>query len=167
LGLSDHERAGTRRSCVHAGNQVFAQDRDARLARYGQPVPPDARELVQGLVDSTLQTLARQRPNVVLAIEGPHGIIGTAKSHEGEPVALPKIQDGLAVLSAEREVRITPATFDGYRRSSFIGALLGTLDGAGVETCPLWVRLLDYSAAARPPGAGAGLLAYVQSCDTR
>jgi hypothetical protein len=102
---------------------------------------PNARELVAGLVGATIYTLDQREPNVILRVEGTSVIVGTADSPEGAPVALRKIQDGLDILFSTGEIRIEPATFDRYRRSSFIGAVLGTLDGVLVSSRPVHVRL--------------------------
>lgn len=107
---------------------------------YAAAMPQDARELLQSLVGQVLPTLDRNRPNRVLRLEGANIIVGTDDSPEGEPVALRKVQDGLDILYGHGEIRIEPETFGGYRRSSFIGAVLGTLEGVTVETRPTWVR---------------------------
>lgn len=117
---------------------------------------PNAREVVAGLVGRTISTLDWREANEVLRIAGPDVIVGTADSPEGAAVALRKIQDGLDTLFATGEIRIEPATFGGYRRSSFIGAVLGTLDGVLVSPRPVWVRLASEGRAEAPPGAVPG-----------
>jgi uncharacterized protein DUF3883 len=119
----------------------------SRRRRRAVTRTPDARQLAAALVGSTIYTLDQRKPNEVQRIDGGDVIVGTGTSPTGSPVALRKIQDGLDILFSAGEVRITPATFGGYRRSSFIGAFLGTLDGVVTTERPVWVRLAD--------GAGA------------
>lgn len=102
---------------------------------------PDARQLTEGLVGRTIRTLTRGHPNEVLRVEGSNVYVGTEKSPDGKDVALRHIQTGLDILATEGRVRITPKTFGGYRRSSFIGAVLGTLPGVHLTLPPVWVEL--------------------------
>jgi len=101
----------------------------------------NARELAEGLVGQTIYTLDKQSPNVVVEVKGADVMVGTNESPEGKPVALRHIQDGLDLLYADGRVRITPETFGGYRRSSFIGAFLGTLPSVRITPAPVWVEL--------------------------
>jgi hypothetical protein len=117
-------------------------------------MPPDARELAQGLRGRTIHTIDRQLPNEVLEVVSADVIIATRKSPAGKPVALRYIQDGLDILYSDGRVRITPATFGGYRRSSFIGALLATLPGVRTTARPVWVEL-DVNGSTREPGDDA------------
>ncbi|HWY89395.1 MAG TPA: DUF3883 domain-containing protein [Solirubrobacteraceae bacterium] len=117
---------------------------------------PNARELVAGLVGTTIHTLDRDEPNIVLRIEGANVVVGTANSPEGAPVALRKIQDGLDILFSTNEIRIATSTFGGYRRSSFIGAVLGTLEGVAVTPRPVWVRLNVEAGNHAPDGVTRG-----------
>ena len=50
--------------------------------------------------------------------EGLNATLGTREVATGEPVPLRKMENGLDMLGAEREVRITPATSAGYIRLS-------------------------------------------------
>lgn len=105
-------------------------------------MPPDARQLANALVGRTIGTLGRGKPNVVKQMRGAHVIVGTETSPGGKPVALRYLQDGLDLLYTEGRVRITPETFGGYRRSSFIGAFLGTLPGVRTTPPPVWVEFM-------------------------
>jgi hypothetical protein len=89
---------------------------------------PDARELVEPLLGTTVVTLAEREPNDVLAIRGANVVVGTRKPPEGANVPRRIIQQGLDILFSEGEVRITPETFGRVRRSSFVGVALGTTD---------------------------------------
>src|SRR3954451_7245194 len=104
-------------------------------------MPPNARALAQALVGRTIHTLDQGRPNDVLAVQGANVLVGTQRSPDREPVALRKLQEALDILYAAGEFRVTPETLGGYRRSSFIGAMLGLLDGVLIDTRPTVVRL--------------------------
>jgi len=86
-------------------------------------------------------TLDKQVPNTVIDLVGSNVLVGTTDSPDGKLVALRHIQDGLDILYAEGQIRITTDTFGGYRRSSFIGALLGTLPGVVATPPPVWLQL--------------------------
>jgi len=107
----------------------------------------NARELAEGLKGQTIYTLDKQSPNTVIEIKGANVTVGTNESPKGKPVALRHIQDGLDVLYADGRIRITPKTFGGYRRSSFIGAFLGTLPNIRITPAPVWVELEGRDAA--------------------
>lgn len=117
----------------------------------------NARELAEGLVGQTIYTLDKESPNAVIAVKGADVMVGTDDSPDGKAVALRHIQDGLDLLYADGRVRITPHTFGGYRRSSFIGALLGTLPNVRVTPAPVWVELVGRDASDQDAG-GAGPL---------
>jgi len=118
---------------------------------------PDALELIQPLLGTTIHTLDKHVPNEVLAIRGANVIVGTKKSEEGAEVPLRIIQQGLDILFSEGEVRIEPATFGNVRRSSFVGAALGTLPGVEWTESPVWVRLTgDAGSLVPPPGGVTG-----------
>jgi hypothetical protein len=99
----------------------------------------DARRHLTGLLGETVYTLGQRRPNRILAIEGNDVIVATEKSPGGEPVPIEWVQDALDRLFAEGELVVSVSSV-GYR-SAFIGAVLGTLPGAEVETNPRRVRL--------------------------
>ena len=101
----------------------------------------DARQVVEPLVGKTILTPTESRPNHILAIKDTRVSVATEISPEGEPVALAKIQEGLDLLAAKGEVRISPETFGNYRRSSAIGAILATLPGVEVTESPTYVRM--------------------------
>ncbi len=121
---------------------------------------PNAVELIEPLVGTTILTLDQRVPNDVLGISGSSVVVGTKRTEGGANVPLRLVQRGLDILFSEGEVRIEPATFGGRRRSSFVGAALGTLSGVEWTEKPVWVRLTGEpgSAAALPrgePGGGA------------
>ena len=101
------------------------------------------RALALARVGQTLPTLAQGRPNEVLEVSDKEVLVGTEDSPDGEPVALRYLQQGLALLMSEGSVRIEPETFGNYRRSSFIGAFLGSLPGVEVTDPPVNVHLAD------------------------
>lgn len=104
-----------------------------------------AYDLAASLVGRTLQTISHRKPNIVLSVSSSDVIVATEQSPDGEPVQLAKLQHGLDLLFATGSVRIEPDTFDGYRRSSFIGAALSTLHGVEVDAHPVQVRLAEES----------------------
>jgi hypothetical protein len=99
----------------------------------------DARQHLRGLVGQTIHTIARRRPNRVLAIRGDDVIVGTQKSPSGEPVPIADVQAAIDVLERNGEVRIDVKTVG--HRSAFVGAVLATLPGAVVLTDPGRVKL--------------------------
>jgi hypothetical protein len=116
---------------------------------------PDARKLIESLLGETVETLDKGVPNQVLEIRGANVIVGTKKSRGGAEVPLRIVQQGLDILFSEGEVRITPDTFGGVRRSSFVGAALGTLPGVEWTDSPVWVRL-NADPVSRTLASGSG-----------
>lgn len=104
-------------------------------------MPPDARTLIENLLGQTIYTLGRDKPNVVKAVDGDNVIVGTRRSPGGKPVPLSLVQMGLDNLHEAGNLRISPETFNGRRRSSFIGAAIATLPDVAVEHRPV-IRLL-------------------------
>jgi MrcB-like, N-terminal domain len=109
------------------------------------PSQLDARRLAESLVGQTISTPTYDYENRVLEVRGANVYVGTDASPDGEPVLLAQLQRGLDLLLADGEVRIEPATFNGYRRSSFIGAVLASLPGTVTTPPPTWVRLAPES----------------------
>lgn len=103
----------------------------------------NAASLAARLTGQTLSTPARGQPNTVLEIRDHEVIIGTQASPAGEPVSLAKLQQGLDLLTNTGAVRIEPQTFDGYRRSSAIGALIAALHGTIVSKSPIVISLSE------------------------
>jgi 5-methylcytosine-specific restriction enzyme A len=68
-------------------------------------------------------------------------IVATEDSPTGRGVELRRVQEGLDLLLSEGEVRVRPESFGGYRRSSFIGAILATLPETEFVAAPATVRL--------------------------
>jgi 5-methylcytosine-specific restriction enzyme A len=95
-------------------------------------------------------------------MHGSNVIVGTDDSPEGEPVELQRLQEGLDLLLTRGEIRIEPATFGGYRRSSFIGAVLGTLPATVVRDRPASVALSPDSPVQT---AMRGICAQLQESD--
>lgn|GEM_PF-2722604 len=96
--------------------------------------PPSAENLLRGLIGQTIYTIARQRPNEILAIERSNVIVGTASSPSGEPVSIAEVQAALDMLYRDGSLRLDKKTV-GYR-SAFIGAFLAALPDVTVETNP-------------------------------
>jgi hypothetical protein len=107
--------------------------------------------LIENLLGQTIYTLGRDRPNVVKGVEGDNVIVGTRRSPGGKPVPLSLVQMGLDKLHQAGDLRVSPETFNGRRRSSFIGAAIATLPGVAVEHRPVIQLLL----AERHPEAAA------------
>jgi 5-methylcytosine-specific restriction enzyme A len=105
----------------------------------------DARAVAQSLVGKTVHTPAKRRPNRILSVRRGQVIVATEDSPQGEDIDLRRLQEGLDLLFSEGAVRIDPSTFNGYRRSSFIGAVLASLPATGVEESPTEVRLQEAS----------------------
>jgi len=105
------------------------------------PAPINAKRLAESLLGRTLPTPSRGNDNTILRVEGSNAIVATDESPGGEPVALNKLQQGLDLLFTEGQVRITPETFGGYRRSSAIGAVLAALPATQVTAQPTHVGL--------------------------
>lgn len=105
------------------------------------PAQVDAYQHALGLVGETLRTPAQERINRILSVDGQSVMVATERSVAGEPVHLRYLQQGLDLLFDEGEVRVTPETFDGYRRSSAIGAMLSALDRVEVDGPPILIRL--------------------------
>jgi 5-methylcytosine-specific restriction enzyme A len=103
--------------------------------------PLDARRLAESLVGESLRTPTRENLNQVLRVERGNAIVATDESPDGEPVSLAHLQHGLDLLTETGEVRITPETFNGYRRSSAIGAMLATIPSTVLAGPPTFVRL--------------------------
>ena len=99
----------------------------------------DAEQYLRSLVGETIYTLGQRKPNRVLGVDGDDVVVGTEKSPSGERVPLAWIQDAMDRLARDYELEISVESV-GYR-SAFIGAVLGTLPGAEVETSPRRVRL--------------------------
>ncbi len=105
----------------------------------------DARQIVEPLVGETVPTPTEARPNRILAIKGKQVMVATDDSPAGKPVTLAKIQAGLDYLTEQGEVRISPETFGGNRRSSAVGAILATLPGVEITDPPTYIRLTEES----------------------
>jgi hypothetical protein len=104
-----------------------------------QVLAPEMRAILQARVGRTLFTMARGKPNQVLAVEGGHAIVGTEKSPLGEPVPIESVQAAADRLYRDGDLEISVASV-GYR-SAFIGAVLTTLPGVVSSTDPRWLRL--------------------------
>jgi 5-methylcytosine-specific restriction protein A len=107
--------------------------------------PLDARRLAESLVGEPLTTPTHGNPNEVLRVERGNVIVATDESPGGEPVSLAHLQRALDLLVDAGEVRIAPETFNGYRRSSAIGAMLATIPSTEVAGPPTFVRLATAS----------------------
>jgi 5-methylcytosine-specific restriction protein A len=105
----------------------------------------DARAVAQSLVGKTVHTPAKRRPNRILSVGRRQIIVATEDSPQGEDIDLRRLQEGLDLLFSEGAVRIDPSTFNGYRRSSFIGAVLASLPATVVEGPRTEVRLQEAS----------------------
>jgi 5-methylcytosine-specific restriction protein A len=103
--------------------------------------PLDARRLAESLVGTSLRTPTNENLNQVLRVERSNAIVATDKSQGGEPVSLAHLQRALDLLTETGEVRIAPETFNGYRRSSAIGAMLATIPRTALAGPPTFVRL--------------------------
>jgi 5-methylcytosine-specific restriction enzyme A len=105
----------------------------------------DARAVAQSLVGKIVYTPSRRRANRVLSVHRRKVIVATEDSPQGEEVDLRPLQKGLDILFSEGAVLIEPSTFDGYRRSSFIGAVLASLPATEVDGPRTEVRLQEAS----------------------
>jgi hypothetical protein len=109
-------------------------DRWPPIPPYRAPgVVPDARELLTGLADRPLVTLAG-RANRIIAVHQTEVIVATGRSPEGQPVPIADVQHGLELLARDGEVIITPEVVG--HRSAFIGAVLRTLPGTTIALNP-------------------------------
>lgn len=129
----------------------------------------NARHVVAPLVGTTILTPSRGAPNEVLGLRDDDVLVRTQDSGDGgAAVDLAKIQQALDALFEHGAVAITPGSFDGYRRSSFIGAVLLTLDAVELDetisppvVClsprsPLRDQLAKACSLAPQPRAGSG-----------
>jgi 5-methylcytosine-specific restriction protein A len=103
----------------------------------------DAYDYLKGLLGRSLVTPGRGHSNTIVSIQKTDITVATERSPNGEPVSVRKIQAGLDLLVKTGAVRIQPETFGGYRRSSFIGAVLASLPGTEVVGPPTTVRLTE------------------------
>jgi hypothetical protein len=100
----------------------------------------DARTILEQLVGRTIPTLSGQ-PNVVLAVNGVHVLVGTRRSPGGRRVSLGSIQAAVERLFDHGEVAINVNSV-GFR-SAFIGAVLSTIPGTTATSRPGTVKLLE------------------------
>ena len=128
-----HATGGATSSDLYRGHPTLARGPTIALG-------VDARTYLASLIGKTIYTLGQRRPNRILAIEGDRIIVATEKSPAGEHVPIAWVQDALDSLFRDRELVISVESV-GYR-SSFIGAVLGTLPNVEVESGPRRVRLV-------------------------
>jgi hypothetical protein len=96
------------------------------------------RAVLQGLVGSTIRTMTG-KPNRVLRVDGDVVWVATARSPEGKPVEIRKVQAAADRLYQEGEIAINAASV-GYR-GAFIRAVLATLPGVVSAVRPRRIRL--------------------------
>jgi hypothetical protein len=113
--------------------------RSARTHAEGVDLAVDARAHLNKLVGKTIHTIGQGRPNRIVAIEGPHVVVATDRSPNGQRVAIAEVQAAMDMLERTGDLLIDKEIV-GYR-SAFIGAVLATLPGAIVSTRPRRVRL--------------------------
>lgn len=100
---------------------------------------PSARDLVTRLLGSTVHTLSRRRPNVLLRIEGDDVVVATQTSPDGLPVPIASIQAALDRLVTQGELVVTGASLG--TRNAFIGAVLSEIPGVDVHLRPSRLKL--------------------------
>ena len=121
--------------------------RIADLAGLQTNVPAEAagttEDFLRERIGQALRTFRGQR-NVILGVQPPHVIVGTDRSPDGQPVDIVWVDEALKELRTTGEVVIHPSATS--HRSSFIGAVLLTLDGATATGSPPVVRLTPQGA---------------------
>jgi hypothetical protein len=98
----------------------------------------DAHAYLATLIGTTIPTLTG-RPNTLIELRGTDVMVGTARSPNGHPVPIRRVQRAMDILYTAGEIEISVKSL-GYR-SAFIGAVLATLPGATTLTDPRRVRL--------------------------
>jgi hypothetical protein len=123
-----------------------------RLVGLPLPTPPDAFDVLQGLVGREIKTVTGF-PNHVLAVDRANVLVRTGRSEEGQPVPLSEVQHGIDLLYERGRVA---AHVDVLRyRSAFVAAVLATLPRAVVSRSPAAVSL---GAAPTTPDRDFGVL---------
>jgi hypothetical protein len=95
---------------------------------------PDAQQHLERLVGATVHTIAGERPNAIIAIEGDKVLVGTEKSPGGQHVEIAWIQEAIDRLKADGELEVTTAALGSPigHRSALIGAVLREIEGVRV-----------------------------------
>lgn len=96
-----------------------------------QRVLPEARELLESLIGTRIQT-ATGRSNTVLGFRGPNVLVGTDRSPEGQLVEINDVQRGLDLLAEHGTTTVSVDELG--HRSSFIGAVLAKLPNTDLGT---------------------------------
>lgn len=125
---------------------LFVAEPSGPMAPVGPQEHQEAIGVLSELVGQRLVTTTGA-VNEILAVEPPDVVVATSRSPEGQRVPLADVQRALDLLHRHGEVLVDVPTLG--HRSSFIGAVLATLDNATVGGSPPVVSLLN-------AGRGAG-----------